>query len=59
MAYIAAEAKEVIEYIKSNNIKIRFSGEKFFRSDFAEILKLYSLVDRLGANRVDIADTVG
>ncbi|MCJ1242982.1 Saccharopine dehydrogenase [Trapelia coarctata] len=59
MAYIAAEAKEVIEYVKSNNIEIRFSGEDSFRSDFAEILKLYSLVDRLGANRVGIADTVG
>jgi homocitrate synthase len=59
MAYIAAKAKEVIEYVKSNNIEIRFSGEDSFRSDFAEILKLYSLVDRLGANRVGIADTVG
>lgn len=59
MAYIAAKAKEVIEYVKSNKIEIRFSGEDSFRSDFAEILKLYSLVDRLGANRVGIADTVG
>jgi len=59
MAYIAAKAKEVIEYVKSNKIEIRFSGEDFFRSDFDEILKLYSLVDRLGANRVGIADTVG
>jgi homocitrate synthase len=59
MAYIAAKAKEVIEYVKSNNIEIRFSGEDSFRSDFAEILKLYSLIDRLGVNRVGIADTVG
>jgi homocitrate synthase len=59
MVYIAAKAKEVIEYVKSNKIEIRFSGEDSFRSDFTEILKLYSLVDRLGANRVGIADTVG
>ena len=59
IAYIAAKAKEVIEYVKSNRIEIRFSGEDTFRSDFTEILKLYSLVDRLGANRVGIADTVG
>ncbi|ROT34447.1 HMGL-like-domain-containing protein [Sodiomyces alkalinus F11] len=59
MAYIAAKAKEVIEYVKANNIEIRFSGEDSFRSDFGEILKLYSLVDGLGANRVGIADTVG
>jgi homocitrate synthase len=59
MAFIAAKAKEVIEYVKSNNIEIRFSGEDSFRSDFAEILKLYSLVDQWGADRVGIADTVG
>ncbi|KAK0744862.1 homocitrate synthase [Apiosordaria backusii] len=59
MDYIAAKAQEIIEYVKSNNIEIRFSGEDSFRSDFSEILKLYSLVDRLGADRVGIADTVG
>ncbi|PNY22169.1 Homocitrate synthase, mitochondrial [Tolypocladium capitatum] len=59
MAYISAKAQEVIEYVKSKNIEIRFSGEDSFRSDFSEILKLYSLVDRLGADRVGIADTVG
>ena len=59
MAYITAKAKEVIEYVKSNNVEIRFSGEDSFRSDFSEIVKLYSLVDSLGADRVGIADTVG
>ncbi len=59
MAFIAAKAKEVIEYVKSNNIEIRFSGEDSFRSDFNDILKLYSLVDQLGVDRVGIADTVG
>ncbi|RWA10451.1 hypothetical protein EKO27_g4641 [Xylaria grammica] len=59
MAYIAAKAKEVIEYVKSKDIEIRFSGEDSFRSDFSEIIKLYSLVDSLGADRVGIADTVG
>ncbi|KAL2758870.1 hypothetical protein ACRALDRAFT_1061981 [Sodiomyces alcalophilus JCM 7366] len=59
MAFIAAKAQEVIEYVKANNIEIRFSGEDSFRSDFNEIIKLYTLVDRLGANRVGIADTVG
>ena len=59
MTYIAAEAKKIIEYVKSHKIEIRFSGEDSFRSDFTEILKLYTLVDRLGADRVGIADTVG
>ncbi|KAI9805462.1 MAG: Saccharopine dehydrogenase [Sarcosagium campestre] len=59
MAYIIAKAKEVIEFVKSKNIEIRFSGEDSFRSDFDEILKLYTLVDHCGADRVGIADTVG
>ncbi|KAL3461591.1 hypothetical protein BJX64DRAFT_260501 [Aspergillus heterothallicus] len=58
-AYIARTATSIIDYVKSQNIEVRFSGEDSFRSDFAEILKLYSLMDSLGANRVGIADTVG
>lgn len=57
--YISIKAKEVIQYVKAHNLEIRFSGEDSFRSDFNEILKLYSTVDRLGVNRVGVADTVG
>lgn len=59
MAYIASKAAEVISYVKAHNIEIRFSGEDSFRSDFNDILNLYSTVDKLGVNRVGIADTVG
>lgn len=59
LEYISIKAKEVIEYVRAHKLEIRFSGEDSFRSDFAEILKLYSTVDRLGVNRVGIADTVG
>lgn len=59
LAYISIKAKEIIEYVKAHNLEIRFSGEDSFRSDFAEIVKLYATVDRLGVNRVGIADTVG
>lgn len=59
MAYIIIKAKEAIEYVKAHDLEVRFSGEDSFRSDFAEILKLYSSVDRLGVDRVGIADTVG
>ncbi|KAI9678269.1 MAG: Saccharopine dehydrogenase [Caeruleum heppii] len=58
-AFISMKAKEVIEYVRAHKLEIRFSGEDSFRSDFAEILKLYSDVDRLGVTRVGIADTVG
>ncbi|CAF3590254.1 unnamed protein product [Fusarium graminearum] len=57
--WIAAKAKEVIEFTQAHGLEVRFSGEDSFRSDFSEILKLYSLMDRLGAHRVGIADTVG
>ena len=59
MAYITNKAEEVISYVKAHNMEIRFSGEDSFRSDFTNILKLYSTVDKLGVNRVGIADTVG
>lgn len=59
MTYIAEKAHEVIEYVRSQNVEVRFSGEDSFRSDFSHILKLYSMVDQLGACRVGIADTVG
>ena len=59
MAYITAKAKEVIEYVKSNNVEIRFSGEDSFRSDLVDLLSIYQTVDKIGVNRVGIADTVG
>lgn len=59
LAFISLQAKAVIEYIKAQNLEVRFSGEDSFRSDFTEILKLYSTIDQLGVNRVGIADTVG
>lgn len=58
LAYISIKAKEVIEYVKTHNLEIRFSGKDSFRSGFTEILKLCSTLDRLGVNRLGIADTV-
>ncbi|KAI0886786.1 homocitrate synthase [Annulohypoxylon maeteangense] len=59
MAYINDEAQRVIEFVKSRGLEIRFSGEDSFRSNFSDILKLYTTFDRMGINRVGIADTVG
>lgn len=59
MKFIAAKAQEVIKFVKAAGIEVRFSGEDSFRSDFSEILALYTLMDSLGAHRVGIADTVG
>ncbi|KAK3936564.1 HMGL-like-domain-containing protein [Diplogelasinospora grovesii] len=59
MAYIEKTAIEVIEYIKSKGLEVRFSSEDSFRSDLVDLLSLYRAVDKVGVNRVGIADTVG
>jgi homocitrate synthase len=59
MTYITKSAIEVIEYIKSKGVEVRFSSEDSFRSDLVDLLSLYRAVDKAGVNRVGIADTVG
>ncbi|KAF2236553.1 homocitrate synthase [Viridothelium virens] len=59
MTYIKNTAIEVMQYVKSSGIEIRFSSEDSFRSDLVDLLTIYSAVDRVGVNRVGIADTVG
>ncbi len=56
---IIEAAQEVIEYIKSQGLEVRFSSEDSFRSDEADLIRVYTAVDKLGVNRVGIADTVG
>src|SRR5204862_6853154 len=51
-------AIEVIEFVKSRNIEVRFSSEDSFRSDLVDLLSIYRTVDKIGVNRVGIADTV-
>jgi len=57
--YIINSAREVIEYIKSKGKEVRFSSEDSFRSDLVDLLQVYREIDRIGVNRVGIADTVG
>jgi homocitrate synthase len=59
MTYIKNTALEVIEFVKSKNKEIRFSSEDSFRSDLVDLLTIYSAVDKVGVDRVGIADTVG
>ncbi|KAI9344612.1 mitochondrial homocitrate synthase [Obelidium mucronatum] len=59
MDYIIKQATEVITFIKSKGLEVRFSSEDSFRSDLVDLLNLYKTVDKLGVNRVGIADTVG
>ncbi|RKP09172.1 hypothetical protein THASP1DRAFT_34470 [Thamnocephalis sphaerospora] len=59
MEYITQQAIEVVNYIKSTGLEVRFSSEDSFRSDLVDLLNIYRTVDKLGVNRVGIADTVG
>lgn len=59
MTYIKNTAIEVIQFVKSKGIEIRFSSEDSFRSDLVDLLSLYQAVDQVGVNRVGVADTVG
>lgn len=56
---IKSIAMEVIEYVKSQGVEVRFSSEDSFRSDLVDLLTLYKAVDKAGVNRVGVADTVG
>lgn len=56
---IIEAAGEVIAFIKSQGIVVRFSSEDTFRSDERDLLAVYRAVDALGVNRVGLADTVG
>ncbi|CAK9782356.1 homocitrate synthase [Cutaneotrichosporon oleaginosum] len=59
MTWITKTAIEVIEFVKSKGIEIRFSSEDSFRSDLVDLLSIYQAVDKVGVNRVGVADTVG
>jgi homocitrate synthase len=55
-------AADVLTWIRvqAPGIELRFSTEDSFRSEEAELLRVYLAVDRLGVvNRLGIADTVG
>jgi homocitrate synthase len=57
--YIIDSAREVVEFIKSQGLEVRFSSEDSFRSNLVDLLTIYRAVDQIGVNRVGIADTVG
>ncbi|MEM9082243.1 MAG: homocitrate synthase [Planctomycetota bacterium] len=52
-------ATEVINYLKTQNIEVRFSTEDSLRSEPEDIFRVYEAVAKLGVDRVGIADTVG
>ena len=56
---IIEEARQVIAFIKDHGKEVRFSSEDSFRSTEGDLLKVYTAVDKMGVDRVGVADTVG
>jgi homocitrate synthase len=52
-------SNDVFEYLKTQNVETRFSTEDSLRSNPEDIFRVYEAVDKLGIDRVGIADTVG
>jgi len=55
---IIARAVDVVGFVKSHGLEVRFSSEDSFRTDIADSLAVYTPVDEIGVDRVGIADTV-
>ena len=49
----------MLDYLKQQNVEMRFSTEDSLRSDPEDLYKVYEAVDKMGVNRIGIADTVG
>ncbi|ADV67008.1 homocitrate synthase [Deinococcus maricopensis] len=56
---IIDQAREVITFVKSQGVQVRFSAEDTFRSEEDDLLRVYRAVDEIGVDRVGLADTVG
>lgn len=52
-------AQEVVAYLLTQKVEVRFSTEDSLRSDPADLFNVYQAVDALGVHRVGVADTVG
>ncbi len=61
MDQVIERSVEVMSWIRSQapNIELRFSTEDSFRSEEADLLRVYLAVDKVGVDRFGIADTVG
>ena len=52
-------AQEVVSWLLTQNVEVRFSTEDSLRSEPEDIFRIYSAVAELGVHRVGVADTVG
>lgn len=59
MDQIVEIAQEVISWLLTQGVEVRFSTEDSLRSDPEDIFRVYEAVDAIGVHRVGVADTVG
>lgn len=61
MDQVIERSVEVLAWLRQQapNLELRFSTEDSFRSEEADLFRVYLAVDRVGVNRFGIADTVG
>jgi len=56
---VLEKAVEAVEYGKSRGLQVEFSAEDATRTDREFLKKVFSVVAKAGADRIDIPDTVG
>ncbi|MEL6271575.1 MAG: homocitrate synthase [Chloroflexota bacterium] len=56
---IIEDGQEIVSWLRSQDIEVRFSTEDTFRSNMADVFTVYRAMDIAGVNRVGVADTVG
>jgi homocitrate synthase len=61
MEQVIDRSVEVLSWLRSQapDLELRFSTEDSFRSEEADLFRVYLAVDKVGVNRFGIADTVG
>ena len=56
---IIETAQVVLDFLRGQNVEMRFSTEDSLRSNPEDLYRVYEAVDHMGVHRVGIADTVG
>jgi homocitrate synthase len=61
MDQVIDRSVEVLSWLRAQapNLELRFSTEDSFRSEEADLFRVYLAVDKIGVDRFGIADTVG
>ena len=52
-------AHDVLDYLMKQKVEVRFSTEDSLRSNPEDLYRVYEAVDKIGVDRVGVADTVG